>query len=75
MKVSNTLNVGKIMRLNSGRYNVSPTAVFEMKDRIEMFLERNMPYIVKRTESHERKTVNDDDIVEFFSFIGNDIDG
>jgi len=64
---SSVLNVGKSLRCHSGKkYRVSPGAVHEMVSRLDMWFELNTKELCKVADSHGRKTVHEDDVVEFF---------
>jgi len=64
---SNVLNVGKIVRSYSGDFRVSPGAVKELVGRLDLWFEINTKELCKVSRSHGRKTVMEDDVVEFFS--------
>ena len=73
-KIANTLNVGQLMRKYSDGHPISPDAVCELIDRIQIFVECNMESIILIAEKHGRKTVFADDITEFFNCPGHDIE-
>ena len=64
---SNVVNVGKVLRSYSGSYRVSPGAVREMISRLDLWFELNTKGVCKVSGSHGRKTIMEDDVVEFFS--------
>ena len=72
LKNKNMINVGKIMRENT-KLRVSPSAVQEYLSRIVEHIEQNMPEIEKICIRKKRKTITDEDIIEFFSYIGSSI--
>ena len=72
LKNKNMINVGKIMRENT-KLRVSPSAVQEYLSRIVEHIEQNMPGIEKICIRKKRKTITDEDIIEFFSYIGSSI--
>jgi histone H3/H4 len=59
------------MRGNSGSFRISPGAVQEMISRFDMWFELNMNELCKIAQSHGRKTILEDDVVEFFSVMKN----
>lgn len=63
---SNVLNIGKIMRSSSDGFRVAPGAVKEMSSRINDWFETNIPGLCDMSKSHGRKTIMEDDVVEFF---------
>jgi histone H3/H4 len=65
---SNTVNVGKLLRSYSGSYRVSPGAVREIISHLDLWFETNTKEVCKVSKSHGRKTIMEDDVVEFFSF-------
>ena len=73
MVKSNVLNIGKIVRANSGKYRVSPGAVHELVGRLDLWFELNTKELCRVTRSHNRHTVSEDDVVEFFSLKKNEI--
>lgn len=81
-KLERILNVNKIMHENAiieyktiedEKFQVSPKAVHEYTVRVREHIETYMPLICEITKKHGRKIVTDDDIVEFFGFVGRDI--
>ena len=60
------------MRENT-KLRVSPSAVQEYLSRIVEHIEQNMPGIEKICIRKKRKTITDEDIIEFFSYIGSSI--
>lgn len=71
------INIGACMRdhakINKEKFFVSPSAVEEMKNRLEEFLEMNMQELCRIAKNHKRMTVRDDDVTEFFGFVKNAI--
>lgn len=81
-KYEKTLNVNKIMHENAvieyktiedEKFQVSALAVHEYTTRVREHIQNYMPLICEITKKHGRKTVTDDDVVEFFGFVGRDI--
>lgn len=70
---SSVLNVGKTMRSFSGGYRVSPGAVHEMIDHLDLWFETNMVEVCKVSKAHGRKTVMEEDVIEFFSITRNGV--
>jgi histone H3/H4 len=70
---SNVLNVGKVVRSYSGDFRVSPGAVHELVSRLDLWFELNMKELCKVSRGHGRKTVMEDDVVEFFSVRNNEV--
>lgn len=68
---SNVVNVGKVLRSYSGSYRVSPGAVREMISRLDMWFEIHTKEMCGVSKHHGRKTVMEDDVVEFFSLTKN----
>ena len=65
---SNVINIGLLMREYAlDEYRVSPGAVHEMIDRIDMWLESHMMGLCEVAKGHGRCTVGESDVVEFFS--------
>ena len=69
---STTVKILEQMRKHSKGYKISKDAWKEMKDRIELFFEIRMQDIIRIAKKHNRHTVMEEDIIEFFSIIGND---
>jgi len=72
MKDKNVVNVGKLMHEYS-ELNVSPRAVEELSKRIVDKMYDVVPDFDKIAKSHDRKTIMEEDIIEFFSIYGRDI--
>lgn len=72
---SNVLNVGKVVRSYSGKYRVSPGAVKSLVSRLDMWFEMHTKDICRVSSSHDRKTVMEDDVTEYFSFKENEFLG
>lgn len=72
MKDKNAINVGKLMREYS-ELNVSPKAVEELSGRILDRIFDISPYFDKIAKSHDRKTVMEEDVVEFFGVYGRNV--
>lgn len=61
-----TILVKQKMKEFSDGYQISESAWVCMKDHIEMFFERNMKSICDIAKSKNRKTVFEEDVIEFF---------
>lgn len=68
---SSVLNIGKLMRQYSGKYRVSPGAVHEMISRLDLWFELHMKELCAVSKSHDRSTVFEDDVTEFFGVTKN----
>jgi len=62
------INVGKLIRQQC-KFNVSKQAVQEYIDRIKVGIEINIPQIEKIAKNKGKKTVQEDDVLEFFGFV------
>lgn len=68
--------VKELMKQYSDGFQISKDAWLCMKDRIEIFFERNMKSITDIAKTHNRKTVFESDVIDFFSRNNNnDLDG
>lgn len=72
--MSNAINVLKIFKENTD-FNVSRDAVTEYISRIIDGIGDNVPEIEKITIKHDRKTISEEDIIEFFSIVGKEVLG
>ncbi len=72
MKDKNAINVGKLMHKYC-KLKVSPAAVKELSGRILDKLYDMAPKIDEIAKSHGRKTIRDEDVIEFFSVLGNNV--
>jgi len=68
-----TIKIRDLMREHSGGYKISDQAWREMKDRLELFFEMKMPVLCDIAERNGRHTVMEEDVVEYFSFVKNEI--
>jgi len=68
----NVVNVNKLMHKNS-KLNVSPKAVKELSSRIIDKLFDLAPDLDKIALKHGRKTIMEEDVIELFSFVDNDV--
>jgi len=69
---SNIVNINKQMHENS-KLKVSPAAVKEVSSRINDKLYDLAIIFDKIALKHGRKTVMEEDVIEAFGFVGNDI--
>lgn len=71
-QMSNIINMSKLFKENTNLH-VSPAAVKEYISRIIDGVEDNVPEIEKITKKHGRKTIYEEDIIEFFGIVGNSV--
>jgi histone H3/H4 len=63
--------VGKLMREHAVGCRVSPDAVKEFIGFLETEFEKIVPELCRIAESHKRKTVFPDDVIEYFGYVKN----
>jgi len=76
----NVVNVNKLMHENTlfrkglfgKRFNVSPGAVHEFSVRIMDRIGDYTPLLCKIARRHDRLTVQEEDVIELFSYVGMD---
>lgn len=76
--VSQVINVGTLMRSHAytekgkrntkDHFRVSPGAIQEYLERIVDSIETNMPIVSDIAKRHNRSTVFEEDIIEYFGF-------
>lgn len=69
---STTVKVLDQMRRYSDGYKISKNAWKEMKNRLELFFEIHMGDIIKIAENHNRHTIMECDVIEYFNVVGSD---
>ncbi len=68
----NIVNVNKLMHEYS-KLRVSPEAIKELSSRIVDKLYDIAPELDKIAEKHGRKTIMEQDVIELFSFVDQDV--
>ena len=73
---SQVINIGKMMKINAftekgkrnikTRLRVSPDAIQEYISRVEDSIETNLPLISMVAKAHNRSTIFENDITDFF---------
>ena len=73
MVVNNTLNIGKLMRDNSGSCRVSQEAVIEMISYLMAYIPSAMVTLGEYARNKKRNTIFSEDVIELFSNMDNKI--
>ena len=60
------------MKQHADGYKISDGAWKEMKDRIELFFEIHMQDICDIAKSKGRRTVFEEDVIQYFGYVGSD---
>jgi len=71
--VSEVVNVGKLFRTAARPFYVQPRAVQEYISRVVDHIEDNVFVIKRIAEGHGRKTIYEDDVIQFFSIVGHEV--
>lgn len=75
--MSNVVNINKLMHENAvlrkDRFKVRPDAVREYSSRVVDRIIDFTPGICEIAQKHNRKTVTEMDVIEFFSVYGSDV--
>jgi histone H3/H4 len=81
---NNVINVNKLVHENAITHNnekyarkekfqVSPAAIYEYVSRIIDHITDNTPYIAEIAQKHGRKTIMEQDVIEFFGFVESEV--